>query len=126
MIDWMLNRLGYYRIVPAQSAGELQSLSQCLGPRLDVLIADARLINATLGLRASAFEHCQNLLLYECQVVWGEQQLVPSANQIMVRLPGSIDDASLGSFMTLIECCYASASRCSPRYQQVINSQAAV
>lgn len=101
MIERMLNQLGYYRIVPVQSVSELETLSQCLGPELDVLIADARLIASATESPASVVGQCQNALFYESQAL-GEQLAELDPHRVTVQLHGGVDVASLGNFMALI------------------------
>lgn len=103
MIERMLNRLGYYRIVPAGSLNELQALSQCLGPRLDVLIADARWISSIHPAQGPVVEQCQNALFYECQSPQPGQSALPRPSRLMLRLHGSPDSLCLTDFMAQIE-----------------------
>lgn len=95
-IEKMLNRLGYYRIVPVGTFEEVQLLTAIPARPFDVLIINAGLAAHACGPQPQA----HHVLVYD------HLDLSPSADAttaLLVRLPGVPDNVNLEHFMDIID-----------------------
>ena len=94
----MLNRLGYYRIVPVQTFEEVRILTAIPAEPFDVLIIHA-------GLMAQAYEpqpQVRHVLVYEHLDLGAPCGVTPA---VRVRLPGVPDHVNLEHFMDIVDPC---------------------
>lgn len=102
LIERLLNLLGYHRIATAMSLSEAYLLGSCTGDPFDVLICSARLLSSEPLEPTSLAGVGRSALVYQSQELANE--LAPLATEsTLARLPGTLDAASLGAFMTLID-----------------------
>lgn len=97
-IEKMLNRLGYYRIVPVQTFEEVRILTAIPAEPFDVLITNA-------GLLAHAHEpqpQVRHVLVYEHLDLGAPCGVTPA---VRVRLPGVPDHVNLEHFMDIVDPC---------------------
>ncbi|WP_347170795.1 chemotaxis protein CheY [Pseudomonas salmasensis] len=97
-IEKMLNRLGYYRIVPVQTFEEVRILTAIPAEPFDVLI-----INAGLMAQAHEPQHqVRHVLVYEHLDLGAPCGVTPA---VRVRLPGVPDHVNLEHFMDIVDPC---------------------
>jgi len=97
-IEKMLNRLGYYRIVPVQTFEEVRILTAIPAEPFDVLIIHA-------GLMAQAYDpqpQVRHVLVYEHLDLGAPCGVTPA---VRVRLPGVPDHVNLEHFMDIVDPC---------------------
>lgn len=95
-IEKMLNRLGYYRIVPVQTFDEVQILTAIPAEPFDVLI-----INAGLATQADGpHPQIRHVLVYDHMNLDITAGATPA---VLVRLPGVPDSVNLEHFMDMID-----------------------
>ncbi|PRA15824.1 MULTISPECIES: chemotaxis protein CheY [Pseudomonas] len=97
-IEKMLNRLGYYRIVPVQTLEEVQLLTAIPAQPFDVLIINAGLAVHTVGPQPEA----HHVLVYD-HLDLDPHAPADATAAVRVRLPGVPDNVNLEHFMDIID-----------------------
>ncbi|WP_025854504.1 hypothetical protein [Pseudomonas sp. CHM02] len=97
-IEKMLNRLGYYRIVPVQTFEEVQLLTAIPAQPFDVLIINAALAIHSCGPQPQA----HHVLVYD-HLDLNPDSPAGATPAVLVRLPGVPDNVNLEHFMDIID-----------------------
>lgn len=97
-IEKMLNRLGYYRIVPVQTFEEVQLLTAIPAQPFDVLIINAGLAVHMCGPQPQA----HHVLVYD-HLDLNLDTSADATPAVLVRLPGVPDNVNLEHFMDIID-----------------------
>lgn len=95
-IEKMLNRLGYFRIVPVETFEEVQSLTAIPARPFDVLIINAGLMAHACGPQPQA----HHVLVYDHLDLSALADATPA---VLMRLPGVPDNVNLEHFMDIID-----------------------
>ncbi|WP_426109421.1 chemotaxis protein CheY [Pseudomonas sp. TWR1-1-4] len=95
-IEKMLNRLGYFRIVPVETVEEAQLLTAIPALPFDVLIINAGLTAHACGSQPQA----HHVLFYDHLDLSTRADVTPA---VLVRLPGVPDNVNLEHFMDIID-----------------------
>lgn len=95
-IEKMLNRLGYFRIVPVETFEEVQLLTAIPARPFDVLIINAGLTAHAYGPQPQA----HHVLVYDHLDLSARADATPA---VLVRLPGVPDNVNLEHFMDIID-----------------------
>ena len=96
-IEKMLNRLGYFRIVPVETVEEAQLLTAIPALPFDVLIINAGLTAHACGSQLQA----HHVLVYDYLDL--SARTADATPAVLMRLPGMPDNVNLEHFMDIID-----------------------